>query len=168
MELLVKLGINWQLLLAQIVNFGIVVGVLTLFVYRPLLNLIDQRRERVRKSMEDVQRIDAQKKEMEEFRAEQMKKIDAETGAFLANAKKEAEETKKRMLELAEQEADRILTKGEQKLTEERTRVLAELQGQAAEMIIRATEKILGREFSQTDQKKWIAELTKDLPTMLQ
>ncbi|PIR50188.1 F0F1 ATP synthase subunit B, partial [Candidatus Peregrinibacteria bacterium CG10_big_fil_rev_8_21_14_0_10_54_7] len=68
MELLTKLGINWQLLLAQIVNFAIVVGVLSFFLYKPLLNLIDTRRERIRKAMEDAQRIENQAKEMEELR----------------------------------------------------------------------------------------------------
>ena len=54
MELLTKLGINWQLLLAQIVNFLIVLGVLGIFVYKPILNLLDARSERIRKSMDDV------------------------------------------------------------------------------------------------------------------
>lgn len=167
MELLTKLGINWGLLLAQIVNFGIVAGALTYLVYRPLLNKIDERRERIRKAMEDAGKIEAQKKEIEEFRVQQLKKIDAECGAILEKTRKEAESSRNRTLELAQQEAERILAKGEQKLTEERDRVLGELQGQLAEMIVRVTEKILSREFSESDQKKWVSELTKNLPQML-
>ncbi|MFA5800107.1 MAG: hypothetical protein WC840_04070, partial [Candidatus Peribacteraceae bacterium] len=78
MELLTKLGINWQLLLAQIVNFLIVLGVLGAFVYKPILNLLDARTERIRKAMEDAKRIENQAKEMEEQRQRALRKLDQE------------------------------------------------------------------------------------------
>jgi F-type H+-transporting ATPase subunit b len=165
--LLEKLGINWGLLLAQIVNFVIVLTALTYFIYRPLLNLIDQRRERIRKSMEDVKLIDAQKKEMEDFKLDQMKKIDQEVGAFLERAKKEAEVSKDQILALAQEEADRIIARGEQRLVEERARVLGEVQGSVAEVIVRMTEKLLEREFSPADQKRVLAGLTKQVSEQL-
>ncbi|MDD4318749.1 MAG: F0F1 ATP synthase subunit B [Candidatus Peribacteraceae bacterium] len=167
MELLAKLGINWQLLLAQIVNFGIVLGALTLLVYRPLLNLLDERRERIRKSLEDVKEIEGQKKEMELFRLEQMKKIDQEIGQMLERSKKEAEATKQQILAAAQEESARILQRGEKQLAEERTRVLGEVQATVAQVIVRATEKILQRELSATDQKKWMADLSQHLTSDL-
>src|SRR3989344_8250900 len=106
MELLTKLGIDWKLLLAQIVNFTLLVGVLTYFVYRPLLNLLDQRREKIRKAMEDAKHIENQKKEMEIFRNEQMKKIDQEVGVFLQRSKQQAEAMKVEILASARKEAE--------------------------------------------------------------
>ena len=167
MELLTKLGINWQLLIAQIVNFGIVLAVLTYFVYRPLLNLIDQRRERIRKAMEDAKKIEVQKQEMDEFRIEQLKKIDVECGAFLERAKREAEGTKQEILASAQEEAARIMKRGEQQLVEERFRVLAEVQGTVANVIVSATQKILEREFTPADQKRMLEGLSKQLPSDL-
>ena len=164
MELLTKLGINWGLLLSQIVNFGIVFGALTLLVYKPLLNLLDARSEKIRKSMEDVKRIDAQKKEMEEFRLEQMRKVDEEVGKYLDRAKKEAEVTKNQIVAAAHDEAKRILEKSSKDLAEERTRVFSEVQTTLAQIIIRMTEKILSREFKADDQKRLLADLTKELP----
>ncbi|MFA6039183.1 MAG: F0F1 ATP synthase subunit B [Candidatus Peribacteraceae bacterium] len=165
MELLEKLGINWGLLIAQVVNFAIVAGVLTYLVYKPVLNLIDQRSERIRKAMEDAKKIEDQKKEMDAFRVEQMKKIDAEVGAFFERSKKEAEEMRQQILGTAQEEANRILQKGEQQLKEERARVLGEVQGNVAAIIVRMTEKILEREWSPADQKKRIADLTQELST---
>ncbi|MEK7218956.1 MAG: F0F1 ATP synthase subunit B [Patescibacteria group bacterium] len=165
--MLEKLGINWGLLIAQVVNFGIVAGALTLLVYKPLLNLIDKRSERIRKALEDAKKIENQKKDMEAFRAEQMKKIDAEVGAFFERSKKEAEEMRRQILGAAQEEAGRILQKGGQQLKEERTRVLGEVQDNVAAMIVRLTEKILEREWSPADQKKRIAELTGELSQSL-
>jgi F-type H+-transporting ATPase subunit b len=167
MELLTKLGINWALLLAQIVNFAIVLGALTFFVYRPLLNLLDQRSSRIRKAMEDAKRMEDQKREMEAFRVEQMKKIDEESGKFLERAKKEAEVSKQHILTAAQAEAARILERGEQQLKEERHRVLADVQGVVADAIVRMTQKILEREFTPADQKRLLADLTKDIPHQL-
>jgi len=163
MELLDKLGINWALLIAQIVNFGIVAGALTFLVYRPLLNLLDQRSERIRKAMEDARKIEEQKVQVEAWRQEQMKKIDVEVGAFFEKSKKEAEVMRQQILGAAQDESLRILKKGEQQLAEERTRVLAEVQGQVANMIVRMAEKILAREWTPADQQKRIADLTKEL-----
>ena len=78
MDILVKLGINGSLLLAQIVNFAIVAGVLAYFVYRPLLRILDERRERIRKSMDDVVRIQHQVKELDELRQKRLIEADKE------------------------------------------------------------------------------------------
>ncbi len=163
MELLSKLGINVGLLIAQIVNFTIVVGALTYFVYKPLLNVLDKRSARIKKSMDDARKIESQKKELDEFRVEQMKKIDAEAGAFLEKAKQEADLSKQQIIAAAQEEAAKILARGEQQLTEERRRVLGEVQGQVAEMIVRLTQKILEREFSAPDQKRLLTDLTKEV-----
>ncbi len=168
MELLAKLGINGGLLLAQIVNFGIVLGVLTLFVYRPLLALLDARTERIRKSIEDVKRIDQQKKELEEFRREQLRKIDEEGGVFLERARKEAEAAKLEIITAAQEEAKHVMTKARQELAEERERMFAEVQHTVSSMIIRMTEKILQREFAPADQKRLLTELAQELPQKLQ
>lgn len=167
MELLSKLGIDWKLLLAQVVNFAILLGILTLFVYRPLLTLIDARRERIRKSLQEAERIERQAQEMEKLRAEHLRKIDAEAGAFLERAKKQAEEMKKDILVAAEKEATQILARGREQLAAERAAVTSEVQGALVAMIMRMTEKILQREFSSADQERIVAAVMNDLPRHL-
>lgn len=167
MELLTKLGIDWRLLLAQIVNFAILAGVLSAFVYRPLLNLIDARRERVRKAMEDAKRIEEQKEETERHRQDALRKIDEECGVILERTKREAEKAKAEILESAKREADALFSKGREQLEEERAKVFAEVQGTLAETIMRMTEKIIEREFSPSDQKRLVSSLTKEIPQLL-
>ncbi|MBI1812510.1 F0F1 ATP synthase subunit B [Candidatus Peregrinibacteria bacterium] len=167
MELLAKLGVDWKLLLAQVVNFSIILGVLSFFIYRPLLNLLDERRARIAKAMEDAKRIENQRTEMEAFRLQQMKKIDQEVGAFLQRAKGEAEVIKKQILDAAKKEAEHALAKGRQQLADERATVFHEVQGTLTSVIVRMTEKILEREFSDQDQKRLVTALQKELPSHL-
>lgn len=167
MELIAKLGIDWKLLLAQVVNFGIVLAVLTFFVYRPLLNLLDARSERIRKAMEDAKRVEHQKKEREALRQDALKKIDQECGAFLEHARQEAERMRADLLAAAKRETEELLKKGRQQLIEERAKVFGEVRSTVVAAVVRASEKILEREFRPEDQHRFLATLEKDIPTLL-
>lgn len=167
MEILSTLGINWALLLAQMVNFAIVLFVLSKFVYRPLLQVIDQRREAIRKAAEDVERIAHQKEQMERTRQEMLKKADSEAGVILEHAKTEAEAMRKDILENAQKQAAQILDRGEKQLEGERARVFGEVQEVLATTIMTMTEKILRREFTADDQKRLLQELERELPALL-
>lgn len=163
MDILVKLGINGSLLLAQIVNFAIVAGVLAYFVYRPLLRILDERRERIRKSMDDVVRIQHQVKELDELRQKRLIEADKEAGKILEKAKEQAEKMKHDILSAAHSEAGDILARGHQKIADDRRKVFEEAQKTLSTLIIRMTQKILEREFSAADQKRMVSLLEKEV-----
>lgn len=167
MELLAKLGIDWRLLVAQAVNFALLLGVLTFFVYKPLLSLIDARRARIAKSLEDAEKIEHQKKELDAYRAEQMRKIDEETGKALEHARGQAEALKQEIISVAQHEAEQLLVRGRSQLSQERATVFRDVQGSLTRIILTLTEKMLRREFSPADQEKLLASLEKDLPALL-
>jgi F-type H+-transporting ATPase subunit b len=168
MELLTKLGIDWKLLVAQIVNFTILLSILSSFAYRPLLRLLDERRERIRKALEDAKRIEQEKQALEEWKLEQMRKFDQEAGAFLERAKRQAEETRGEIIATAKREVETMLAKGRAELQAERARVATEVQGSLAELILRLTEKILEREFGPSDQERLLRSLEREIPLLLQ
>lgn len=165
MELLAKLGINWGLLLAQVVNFTILLTVLTVFLYRPLLDLLDRRSERIRRAVQEAKEIEEKTKELDAFRTEQLRKIDQECGAFLERAKHQAEAMKREVLAESQREANRILEKAKREIAEERSRVYSEVLDELTTLVVRLTEKLLQREFTPSDQSRLIASLRSELPT---
>jgi F-type H+-transporting ATPase subunit b len=167
MEIISKLGINVGLLIAQIVNFLIVMGVLTYLVYKPLLRLIDARRDRVRKSMEDAERIEEQMQKIEEEKTRALTKIDKEAGDILNDARKRGEAARQELITAAQREADELLAKARKQIEEERNKVFDEVEKSITTMIIRMTQKILEREFTSDDQKRLVAALEKELPKSL-
>lgn len=167
MELLSKLGIDGSLLLAQIVNFGLLLAVLTYFIYKPLLTLLDTRRTRIAKAMEHATQAERQAKELEAHRAAELRRIDQECGAFLEKVRQQAERMKAEILDSAKKEADQVMDRARRQLEDERARVFAEVQDTVATLITRMTEKILEREFSKSDQDRLLTSLQKELPTML-
>ncbi len=167
MELLAKLGIDWRLLIAQAINFGILLAILTALVYRPLLNLLDSRRERIAKALEDARKIEQQKTALDAWQAEEMRTFDEKTGKLFEQARAQAEETREEIIDAAKREAEQILSRGRQQLLQERQQALEEVQSSFGHMILTVTEKILQREFSAADQKRLLASLEKDIPTLL-
>ena len=53
-ELLFQLGINWKLFLSQAVNFFILLGVLTFFVYKPLIKVIKERNQKISEGLKKM------------------------------------------------------------------------------------------------------------------
>jgi F-type H+-transporting ATPase subunit b len=159
MEIITTLGINGKLLLAQVVNFAIIAGVLTYFIYRPILRLIDARRESIRKSMEDVEKIERQKQEMEEVRKATLKKIEVEASKLLDQAKAGVSKEKDRLMEAAKKEADDVLRRGKQELEAERSRITSDFEKSASTLVVRLTEKLLEREFASADQERLLKTL---------
>lgn len=167
MELLQKLGVDWKLLLAQVVNFTILLSVLTFFVYRPLLRVIDERRERIRKSMDDAGKIAHEQERLAHAREEALRAIDRECGAFLEKAKNDAERAKAELLHAADMEAQALLAKGHEQLRAERAQAMREMQKSLASAILQMTEKILEREFSPRDQERILTSVERSLPSLL-
>ena len=167
MELLTKFGINWQLLIAQAFNFVILLGILSYFIYKPFLRLLDERRLKVKQSMDDVKRIEEERKAMEEWKREHMRKVDSEASAFLESAKAQADKLKRDMLESAQKEADAVLEKAKQQLEVEKTKMVSELKSQLGGIVVKLTEKVLEREFTDKDESRLAADIEKTLPALL-
>ncbi|MFH0770500.1 MAG: F0F1 ATP synthase subunit B [Candidatus Peregrinibacteria bacterium] len=168
MELLTKLGLQWDLILAQVVNFLIVMGLLGYFLYKPVLRLLDDRSMRIRKSMEEAKRIEEQAREMEVIRTDQLKKIDQECGEFLERAKKQAEQVQVEILQRAEKEAATLVERGKQMIDEERGKALRDMESRLAALIVQLSEKVIQREFTKEDQSRIMATLAKELPSLVQ
>lgn len=166
-DLLQALGIQWSALIAQAVNFAILLFVLSRFVYKPVLKIIDERRRVVEESIQKAKEIDRHKEELDKQRTDILRKADEEAGAMLGQAKIDADAIRVEIEKAARLHADQMIAKGLQQIDMERVKVVKEIQDKLAHAIVLSAEKILRREFSKEDQASFEAELKKNLPTLL-
>jgi F-type H+-transporting ATPase subunit b len=166
-ELVHALGIDWYALVAQVVNFGILIFVLTRFVYKPVLKLVDQRRAAIEKSLEDAREITKRKELLDKERADVLRKADTEAGQLLERAKTEAEAIRQEIEKEARAHSKQLVAKGMQQLENERIKMMHDIQHKLAHAIVQSAEKILRREFSKEDQQQFEQELQQQLPTLL-
>lgn len=164
MQLLQAFGVHWSLLLAQVVNFILLIIVLNKFVYGPVLKVIDQRRKIAAETIEKAKEIAHLRQSMEREHKDVLRKADEEAGAILQRAKAEAEALRKETEEQAHHKAEQIVEAGMRRLEGERASVLAELQQTLGKLIVLSTEKILRRALSDEDQKRLVTHLQDSLP----
>ncbi len=167
MELITTLGINWHMLVAQLINYGVLLAVLTYFLYRPILKVVDDRRTRIKQSMDDAKKVEQEVLEMEKQRKLKLQAMDHELKEFMAKAKEQADRSRDDMVARAQKEVEQMLQKGQEQLQEEKVKFAGSLQKVVTNISVSLAEKILGREFNEADQKRLMQSIEKDLPALL-
>lgn len=153
-----QLGINGPFLVAQIVNFIILFLLLRRFLFPPLLNMLDQRKQRI---AEGLAAADVARKEAEQERAKLMAQIEAERAEAqqrIAAASAQAERVKADILADANRQAETIKAKAIEEAEAEKQRILADAQKQIAELTVLATERVVRRGLDDATQRKLIAD----------
>lgn len=108
--------IDWFTVIAQVLNFLILVWLLKRFLYRPILNAIDAREKKVADKLADADAKEAEaKKEKEEFRRKN-EEFDQQRAALLSMAKDEAKAESQQLLEEARKEASDLRLKQQESL----------------------------------------------------
>lgn len=154
MELLDKLGIDWKLLIAQIINFFILAVILGKFVYKPVLKMMEKRSSAIAKGLHDAHESEKKLLEIEKMQYERLSQTKLEIGRLLESAKTEAEIMKKDILAAAQEQSDDLLRKTRAQIAEEKEKMIQDVKKEVSQFILLATQKLLQREFSAADQKR--------------
>ena len=136
-------GVDWHLLIIQLVNFALLLAALTYFLYKPVLRIIDERREKVAEGVRLAQQAD-QKLEDAKTQGEHIVADAAkEAEGLVATARTRAGELASETAKAAEAKAASILKEAEAKAEEEKRIALRESSKEIARAAMLAAEKIL-------------------------
>ncbi len=153
------LGISWQLLLAQVFNFLLLMIILRMVLYEPVLKMLDRRKERIAQSMRDTERVAAAAQEAEAEKAKVLEAARREAQEIRAQATRDTEKIAQEIRSRAEQEATEIRMKAQEDAQKQVAVALGDANKQIAELAILATEQLLGRELSKKDeQARFVSE----------
>jgi F-type H+-transporting ATPase subunit b len=154
LDALSSLGINGPFLLAQIFNFFVLFILLRRFLFKPMVNMLETRKQRIADGM---QAAEMARREAEAERAQLQAQIDAERREAMervAAASKRGETLAAEIESSARQDAQKILDDARNEAVRERERIISEAQDQIAELAMLAAEKVLGRELSSRDTQR--------------
>ncbi|HEY4496287.1 MAG TPA: F0F1 ATP synthase subunit B [Candidatus Paceibacterota bacterium] len=153
-ELFSQLGINWKILIAQLINFGILVAILRWLLYQPLLELLEKRRAKLAIDVENSEAISEKLKttatEEEKIIAEARKRGQE----LLATTEKAGKELKETLVAEAKKEAEKNIALGRQTLEEARAQMRDELKQEIGATVAMAIEKSLGDVLDKKVQEK--------------
>lgn len=137
------LGIDGGIFVAQLVNFLVVLLVLWKFAYKPLLRMLDQRTERIEKSMRDAEHVEKRVAALEDERKQVVDEARAEAARLMELARTDADALKADMVERAKREVERVVVNGKAQLKGEQEAMLRDARKELVEIAVAAARKIL-------------------------
>jgi F-type H+-transporting ATPase subunit b len=135
--------IDWITVSAQIVNFLILVWLLKRFLYRPVLDAMEARQQRIAARLNDAQARERAAEAAAAQYEEARQRLEAERDRELDRARAQADEQRKRLLAAARLEADEVRARWQQQIAAEQTEFLDRLRREAAAAIEAAVRRTL-------------------------
>jgi F-type H+-transporting ATPase subunit b len=153
-----KLGINLGYLFVQIFNFLILFVVLRVWVYKPIVGLLEKRRQSIAQGLEDA-RVAAEARANAEKDAEKIvTEANRQASQIVAEAKDRAEVAARDVKASAAVDAGKAREKALAEVDEERNRILGDLRGQIAGISIAAAQKLVGEALDEKRQHALLDE----------
>jgi F-type H+-transporting ATPase subunit b len=143
MDALANIGVDWKLLLAQVVNFGILLWVLKRYAYQPMLKMMDERTAKIERGLLDAEAAQVKLREMEEKEKAVLLEARAEAKKILADTDEAAKKRDALKVAETEERVKKLLADAEMKISDDRSKMLAEAKNELAETVLLAVERIL-------------------------
>ena len=141
-----KLGINWGLLIAQIFNVVLLVWLLTRYLYRPVLNMLNERTRRIQESLSETEQVKEQLARANQDYDQKLAQARQEAAGILAQAQERAKLQEAEIIAQARQEADRIRSDAREQAVQERDGLMRDLKNQMADLVTITASRVLGEE----------------------
>jgi F-type H+-transporting ATPase subunit b len=162
-ETLQSLGVYWPKLVAQLVNFAIILFILWKFAYRPVLKLLEERRQRVAEAMINAQKAREELARTEAQRQQVLAETNAQANKLIEEARADAARVREQETQKAIREAEQIVSKAREAAALERVRMLAEVKRELGRLVIATTSKVTGKVLTPEDQRRLTDETTRVL-----
>ena len=162
-ETLQQLGIQWPKLIAQVVNFAIVLFILWKFAYQPVLAMLAQRREKIAEGMANAEKIKAELAAAEASRRQILDKASVDAGKFIEEARVAAAKILEQETQKAIATANDIIVKARQANETELARMKTELRREVGRLVVSTTAKVTGKILTADDQNRLADETNRQL-----
>ena len=156
-------GVDWPHLVAQIISFGIVCGVLYLLAYKPILRMLEARRQQIAGGLANAEKIKAELARIETERLGILTKADGEGKQLIeearaAAARVQAEETRKAIAA-----AEQIVVRAHEAAERDRATMLAELKHEVGRLVVQTTASVTGKILTPDDHRRLAEETARQL-----
>ena len=156
-------GVNQASFLASLVNFVILLFILHRFAYKPLLQVLDERRRKIAESMKQAEQIKEELAKTQAARDEILRKANESAQKMIDEARAAAEKYRDQKLAEAVQAAQETLRKAQEAGRQEQARLFAELRKEMIALVVATTSKVTGKILTPEDHKRLSEETLKEL-----
>lgn len=156
MEILKDFGVEPVLLLAQVVNFVILLYILKRFLYKPILKVLEERRRKIETSMKQSEEIQKKFDEISQKQTDILDMAKKESEQIIEDAKNEAKILAEQIQANAKAGAEETIKSTQQTLELEKQKMISEAKQEIVDVVAAATEKVVQKTLTQSDKSRLV------------
>lgn len=160
-----KLGINSGYLFLQVVNFIVLVAILWLVLYKPVLKMLQDRKERIAQGLNNARKAEEALASAETDKQKLLDEARAEAQHVLHEARTRADELAAQIKAEAQAEAQRILDEARKDAVGERNRAMADMRSQIVSLSVAAASQLLGANLDEERQRQIVEDFFTRIPS---
>src|SRR5881394_998785 len=156
-------GFNVWIFLSQIISFIVVALLLKQFAYKPILAVLEERRQRIAEGLLNAEKIKQQLAEAEQRHAEILAKANAQAQKMIDEARESAGHVAERREQEAIAAAEQIIAKAREASVIEHEKTMAELKRELGRLVVDTTAKVTGKVLTADDQRRLQEEASRQI-----
>lgn len=162
-EIAKTFGVDWPHLIAQMISFSIVCILLQRFAYKPVLKMLEERRQQIALGQANAEQIKAELARMEEKRKEVLDQANAAASKLIDEGRTAAARVQEQETQKAIAAAEQIIVKAREASEQDRARVFAELKSEFGRLVVKTTALVTGKVLTPEDQQRLAEETARQL-----
>jgi F-type H+-transporting ATPase subunit b len=160
------LGISWQGLVAQIINFVILLVLLYIIGYKPIRKMLDERKSRIKEGMEKAELAEQATKRAEEEVQRLLEEARKEGQMVVAQAAEIGERLKVEAREEARRDVEALISRARDEIKMERDEAIDRLRAEFGDLAILAAERVIRRTLDKEAHRQLIDEVLEEATTL--
>jgi F-type H+-transporting ATPase subunit b len=148
-----QLGVDRRLLISQAVNFTLLVIVLRLFVYKPILNILKKRREKIEEGVAKAEEADVRLKEVDNISKKKIKEAEEEAVGIIKTTEEKAKRLEGELTDRVKEKQIQMMQKAEADAERAKEQSKLEIEKGAVELVKKALVKTVELEPEAIDEK---------------
>jgi F-type H+-transporting ATPase subunit b len=150
-ELIKTFHIDWKLLIAQGVNFLIVLTVLYFFALKPLMKIMHERAKKIEESLKNADLIETNLKNSEEEKQKKINEGRRAAQTIISDSEKSAEDLRRQKIDKTKAEVEKIIKDAKAEIEQERLKMVHGVKSELGDLVLLASNKLTG---ATLDEKK--------------
>ena len=157
------LGIHWQKLIIQAINFAVVLVVLWKFAYKPIFNILEARKAKIADGIANAEKIKAELAKTETERQRILAQASDVANGMIEQAREAASRVREVETQKAIAAAEQIIAKAREAAAQDHAKMLAELKREVGRLVVQTTATVTGKVLTADDQRRLAEETQKQL-----
>lgn len=155
--------INLSTAIWAVLNFILLVLLLKVFLYKPICNMLDSRKQEVVDNLNSAEEAKLEAQKLRDSYTEQIQNARNEAQDIINQATKIGEQTKADILNEAREEAERMTARAQAEIVREKNEALEEIRNEVADLAVMAASKVVGRTIDAADHREMVDNFVKEV-----